>query len=413
MFLALVIKHPMDLGSMTKKLKAVQYKSKQEFVDDLNLIWANCLKYNANPEHFLRRHALFMRKETEKLVPLIPAIVIRDRAVVEAEERRLHNGDAEAEGLDESDDEPIISSRGRKAPGKKSKKGSVARKAPAGNIEGSPAAETKPPIQNMTNGLGSNLKHESFRGDSESIVDGTFTPPPGSVTPAGINGAVSHGAFNSHDSMDIDGLEASLSGIGQSIGGAGGEVEHDDIEDKTWKQVTKKDRAFVTAERHRLFKGDRINPDEPALLRTRLGMRRWLRKQKGAALDGALGKQNIEAEVTESEGAEPNGETLAEGMEGDEERVLPDYYDALSGVASLPSRLRWIEDSEGQTQDPSGEFLRALPKGLFVSANSSLTKRIEDNMTQMQATRKITSKIGIVKQMQLQSQVNPYFLMIL
>jgi transcriptional activator SPT7 len=72
-----------------------------------------------------------MRKETEKLVPLIPEIVIRDRAEVEAEERRLHNADGDIDGGEESDDEPIMSSRGRKAPGKKSKKGSnTARKAP-------------------------------------------------------------------------------------------------------------------------------------------------------------------------------------------------------------------------------------------------------------------------------------------
>ena len=85
----------MDLGSMTKKLKSIAYKSKKEFVDDLQLIWSNCLKYNAEPNHFLRKHALAMRKETEKLVPLIPDIVIRDRAEVEAEERRLQNGDGD------------------------------------------------------------------------------------------------------------------------------------------------------------------------------------------------------------------------------------------------------------------------------------------------------------------------------
>lgn len=389
---------------MTKKLKAVQYKSKQEFVDDINLIWANCLKYNANPEHFLRRHALFMRKETEKLVPLIPPIVIRDRAVVEAEERRLHNGDVEADGLDESDDEPIISSRGRKAPGKTSKKSSNARKAPAGIIEGSPVAENKPSAQIIVNGFGSNLKHESLRADSESVLDRSSTPPPGAITPAGVNGIISHGTFNAHDSIDIDGLDSSLNGIGPSNGGAGEEVEHDDIEYKTWKQVTKRDRALVTAERHRLFKGDRINPEEPALLRTRLGMRRWLRKQKGASSEAAFGKHENESEAVEN-GSEPSGETLAEGMEGGEERVLPDHYDSLSGVPDLPPRLRWIEDSEGRLQDPSEEFLRVLPSGLFVSPESSLTKRIEDNMRQMQETRKITSKIGIVKQMQLQSQV--------
>lgn len=390
---------------MTKKLKNVQYKSKQEFVTDLNLIWDNCLKYNANPDHFLRRHALFMRKETEKLVPLIPAIVIRDRAVVEAEERRLHHGEAEADGLDESDDEPIISSRGRKAPGKKAKKGSSARKAPAGITEGSPAPDARAPMHGLANGLGSNLKRESLRADSESLIDGNFTPPPGSLTPAGVNGILPHGAFNYHDPMDVDGFDTSLNGISLSTGRFSEEAELDDAEYKAWKQVTKKDRALVTAERHRLFVGNRINPDEPALLRTRSGMRRWLRKQKEAIPGGSLGNRSATTEGTMIIGAEPCAETLAEGLEGDEERVLPDYYDPLSAVPDIAPRLRWVEDSQGQVQDPSEEFLRILPPGSFTSRESSLTKRIEDNMRQMQATRKICSKIGIVKQMQLQSQV--------
>jgi transcriptional activator SPT7 len=398
----------MDLGTMTKKLKAVQYKSKQEFVTDLNLIWDNCLKYNANPDHFLRRHALFMRKETEKLVPLIPAIVIRDRAAVEAEERRLHHGEAEVDGLDESDDEPIISSRGRKAPGKKAKKGSSARKAPAGINEGSPAPDMRAPPHGLANGLGSNLKRESLRADSESLIDGSSTPP-GTLTPAGVNGVSSHGAFNHHDPMEVDGLDTPFNGIGLSSGRFGEEVEVDDVEYKAWKQVTKKDRALVTAERHRLFIGNRINPDEPALLRTRSGMRRWLRKQKEAIPGGPSGKRNATAEDAVLLGAESSGETLAEGIEGDEERVLPDYYDPLSAVPDIAPRLRWVEDSQGQVQDPSDEFLRILPPGSFVSRESSLTKRIEDNMRQMQATRKICSKIGVVKQMQLQSQVRIAF----
>jgi hypothetical protein len=68
------------------------------------LIWSNCLKYNADPSHFLRKKALHMKKETEKLVPLIPDITIRDRAEVEAEERRMRNGDADADGADDSED---------------------------------------------------------------------------------------------------------------------------------------------------------------------------------------------------------------------------------------------------------------------------------------------------------------------
>ena len=394
---------------MTKKLKAVQYKSKQEFVEDLGLIWANCLRYNANPEHFLRRHALFMRKKAEELVPMIPAIVIKDRSEVEAEERRLLNGDADIDGGEESDDEPIISSRGRKAPGKKSKKGTAARKAPAGAHESSPAADVKPSLHSLnSNGLGSNLKNENLlRADSESVLDGSTkdlsTPPPGATTPVGVNGVVGHGAPAS-GLMDIDGAESSVNGVG-SAAGNNEEPEHEDIGYKTWKQVTKRDRALVTAERHRLFKGDHLNPDEPALLRTKMGMRRWLRKQKQAVTQGAIGKPAADIESLQGQEAESSGETLAEGMEGDEERMLPDYYDTLAAVPDLSKRLQWIEDATGEVQDPSGEFLRVLPQGLFTSPESSLTKRIEDNMRQMQQTRKICSKIAVVKQMQIQAQV--------
>ncbi len=56
-----IIRHPMDIGTMMKKLKNFQYKSKKEFVDDLNLIWDNCLQYNTDPHHFLRKKALYMK----------------------------------------------------------------------------------------------------------------------------------------------------------------------------------------------------------------------------------------------------------------------------------------------------------------------------------------------------------------
>jgi transcriptional activator SPT7 len=37
----------MDLGTMLKKVKNKNYKSKREFKDDLELIWSNCYQYNA------------------------------------------------------------------------------------------------------------------------------------------------------------------------------------------------------------------------------------------------------------------------------------------------------------------------------------------------------------------------------
>jgi transcriptional activator SPT7 len=61
--------------------------------------------------------------------------------------------------------------------------------------------------------------------------------------------------------MEIDGFGPSINGmnLGHSLAGHDDDIEHDDLEYKTWKQVTKKDRAVVAAERNRLFKGDHLN----------------------------------------------------------------------------------------------------------------------------------------------------------
>ncbi|KAK9466430.1 hypothetical protein V1512DRAFT_263594 [Lipomyces arxii] len=81
-----VIKNPMDLSTVMKKLKALQYRSKKEFVDDLMLIWDNCFLYNADPQHYLRKHAAAMEKKTRQLIPLVPEIVIKSKSDLEAEE---------------------------------------------------------------------------------------------------------------------------------------------------------------------------------------------------------------------------------------------------------------------------------------------------------------------------------------
>ena len=403
-----VIKNPMDLGTMAKKLQKCLYKSKAEFVTDLNLIWSNCLKYNATPDHPLRKKALFMRKYAEELVQLIPDITIRDKAVVEAEERRQQAIGANLDDDEDSDDEPIISSRGRKAPGKTSKKGTTARKAPAGASEGSPAppADTRPGSNHaVPTGLGAELKNAQLRADSESIMDGSqkdlSTPPPGTITPAGVNGTHGHGL--QPDAMDIDG-ESIVNGIVPSDA-ANEEAENDDPEYQTWKQVTKKDRAFVTAERHALFKDNRLDPEQPALRRTRQGMRSWLRKQNPTVNDGSAASKGTEVDPIGPNDPQPRGETLAEGMQVEEERLLPDYYDIMAGIPDISKRLSWVEDAEGNVVDPSEDYLRQVPKGIFVAPDSSLTRKLSENLRQIQNTRKIAAKIGVVKQMQMQSQM--------
>lgn len=389
---------PMDIGQMMKKLKGLSYVSKKEFVDDLNLIWANCLLYNKHPENAFRKKAEHMRRETDKLIPLIPDIVIRNRAEAEAEERRTALAEL---GDSDDDDEPIVATRGRKAPSKKGMKGgATTRKAPVAVDEEDSVLDSIPAINgNGVSGLAANFKNDHLRSDLDSVTEGSqhTTPPPGSLPltdPTTIDGGT--------DAMEIDGL-----GVSEIAPGPGEDPEDEDDEYKTWKQVTQKDRARVAAERHQLFRFDKINEDEGALLRTKASMRRWTRQQKRLLGEVKIGDGDNEAN---DENANINaGTTLAEGMDADNDLTLPDYYDPMSGIPEIIQRLKWEEDNQGHVIEPREECLKMIPEGHFIPVKGELNSKLASNMRQMQDTRKIMAKIGIVKQMQLQAQVNICF----
>ena len=437
----LIVKQPMDLGSMTKKLKGLQFKSKAEFVADLNLIWDNCLKYNRDAGHPLRRMATGMRKEAEKLIPLIPDLVIRSRAEVEAEERRKQNG-GDDDGGDDSDDEPIMSSRGRKTGAK-----GVANKSRAGGTtttttttatttaattsmttsttaeasselkEGTPGVDQKPVLQ-LNGLLGKAGREGSEFGGGDSGSNGFSTPlgggagGAGSLTPSGMNGHLS-----SVDAMDIDAASSvqgnnGMAALNRALNEAAEQIYEDEAT-KIWKQVTKKDRARIAKRRYDLFRGNKLNVDEPALLRNKAGMRWYLKGVKEAEALGILGPASHHQTEDASRDAHMHmpsssskaAETTLAEMEDDVEKVIPDYYEPESIVPDIPLRLQWVVDDEGQVVNQNEEFLRLVPAGHFVSPVSKLTKRMEANMRQIQETRKVCSKIGVVKQMQIQTQV--------
>ncbi|KAG5656196.1 hypothetical protein KAF25_009072 [Fusarium avenaceum] len=388
------IKNPMDLGTMTKKLKSLNYKSKTDFVVDLNLIWDNCLRYNQDMNHPLRRMANGMRKEAEKLIPLIPDLAIRSRAEVEAEERRKQNGGDDDAGED-SDDEPIMSSRGRKAGVKGASK---ARKAPNDQKEDTPAIDQKPILQ--VNGLVGKVRE----GSEVDGSNGFGTPPiAGSLTPGGVNGH--SGIASNADAMDIDGPSINGLALNSAFGEAVEQVFEDE-EYKVWKQTTKKDRALVAKERFQLFKDNKFNTEAPALLRTKAGMRRFLKRQREAEAEGIItnAQANSTAVASESATAKPT-ETLAEEIEEEAAKVIPDYYDTLSNIPDIHPKLQWIEDSEGQVINQHEEFLRLVPAGTFVAPPGRFTKKMDENIHQIQETRKLATRISVIKQMQVQTQV--------
>jgi transcriptional activator SPT7 len=390
------IKQPMDLGTMTKKLKGLQYKSKADFVHDLNLIWDNCLKYNQDMGHPLRRMANGMRKEAEKLIPLIPDLVIRPRAEVEAEERRNQNGGEDDAG-DDSDDEPIMSSRGRKAGTKGTNK---SRKAPSdqNGKEGTPNVEQKPLLQ--LNGL----LAKAHREGSELEGSNGFATPPigGSLTPSGMNG---HSGVSNADAMDLDGPSLNGMALDQALGEAA-EQAYEDESYKIWKQVTKKDRALIAKERHQLFSGNKLSTEEPALLRSKAGMRRFLKSRREAEALGLMHGSHLDASAAGSKDGAKATETLAEGMEDEVDRTIPSYYEPQTIIPDIDPKLQWIEDSEGQVINQHEDMLRLVPSGHFATPPSRLSKKFDANMRQMQETRKLCSKIGVIKQMQIQSHVS-------
>ena len=49
-----VIKHPMDLGTVKKKLKKKQYTTLYAVAEDVRLIWNNCMTYNADGSDFYK-----------------------------------------------------------------------------------------------------------------------------------------------------------------------------------------------------------------------------------------------------------------------------------------------------------------------------------------------------------------------
>ncbi|KAK8140196.1 hypothetical protein PG984_000262 [Apiospora sp. TS-2023a] len=385
-----LITKPMDLGSMTKKLKSLAYKSKADFVVDLNLIWDNCLRYNQDMNHPLRRMANGMRKEAEKLIPLIPDLVIRPRAEVEAEERRKQNGGDDDAG-DDSDDEPIMSSRGRITGGAK---GTKSRKAPTDQKEDTPNGDQKPVLQ--LNGLLGKVQREG----SEAEGSNGFATPPvgGSSTPSGLNGQ--SGIGSNVDAMEIDGPSLNGLALNQALNEAQEQVYEDD-EYKHYKQITKTGRAKIAKRRLQLFEGRKLNVDEPALLRTKPAMRRYLRHKEQAEASGAFSPTADDAAAKDIKASE----TLAEGMEEDVELVVPDWYDPQCMIPDIPPKLQWHVDNEGQVINQHEEYLRTIPAGYFKAPRAPLAERFDANLRQMQETRKLCSKIGVVKQMQIQQQV--------
>jgi transcriptional activator SPT7 len=100
----IVVTDPMDLGTMTKKLKNFQYKTKKEFSQDLYLIYENCLLYNTHPASEYRKHATAMKRKTDRLLLKVPDIEIKDQNTDSTQDAPIEQEDESEEEDDEQHD---------------------------------------------------------------------------------------------------------------------------------------------------------------------------------------------------------------------------------------------------------------------------------------------------------------------
>ncbi|EPB89608.1 hypothetical protein HMPREF1544_03540 [Mucor circinelloides 1006PhL] len=224
-----VIKEPMDLGTVSKKLKAFQYKNKKEFARDLYLIYQNCLDYNTDPHSEYRKHAIAMRRKTDRLLPRVPDINVKER----------FGGDEGDDPMDMSEDE-----RASATP------------APEGVI---------PPIKLTLN----NRERSASRASRErsithdSLVDEGFHanyagkhPKKGTAQPQTAIDTV-HEEQSLHHELETDKGE---------------------LQNTIWREVTKKTRAKVTHLHHQ--------PESTKKLMrcSRTAFSRWLERHEGMGI---------------------------------------------------------------------------------------------------------------------------------
>ncbi|KAI8636118.1 hypothetical protein BD408DRAFT_426659 [Parasitella parasitica] len=215
-----VIKKPMDLGTVTKKMKNLSYRSRKDFADDLYLIYDNCLAYNTNSASEYRKHAIAMRRKTERLISRVPNISIKEI-----------KPDLEEEGDEMSDEEEHEPHHGlsRKAAGKHM---SIERKTT--------------PLQQIDR---QSRERSLTRGSSAaplsaleiSDMENTFTPEM-SETPqySGKNVKKSNRAGDDDENIDLEQEEKILNA----------EIDADlgEYQDQVWRDKTKKTRAKFTTD---------------------------------------------------------------------------------------------------------------------------------------------------------------------
>lgn len=340
-----VIRKPMDLNTVMRKLRALQYNSKKEFVDDLNLIWSNCLTYNSDPSHFLRAHAIAMHKKTQALAPLIPDVAIRLRAEVEAE--------AEMLGHQAQEQRKRRNSESNTGQGSKRKVGVTPMKFKATASPAETAESTFPEP------LPSPEDHQQQT--SETPIIKFEESAPSELKEA-----------EQHKSPDADAMSEA-----DEAGDAMEEEDYlvPDAESSFWNSATRRRRIQCISGRQQLFNNNKLQMNAPAIPgRTPGAMLRFDKAIRGEDLSGQTA-----------------GLSLLSNDPGEEPFMIE--YEVNAGMPQAPpgDSSAWISAPIPNLEDlpPSRYLSRGVMNDLFFK-----------NLNDMQIIRRLCAKILYIKDLQ-------------
>ncbi|TID18607.1 hypothetical protein CANINC_003857 [Pichia inconspicua] len=365
-----VIKTPMDLNTVLKKLKTLQYQNKKAFVDDIMLIWQNCLTYNSDPKHYLRVDAIAMRKKSLELLPLIPDITIRDRIEVEREAAELERNEKEKE---ETETVGRTSARGMSSTTRKSRKGVVESKnlSSETKLKLDPDASTAAAsdVDDLSPKLNMSMEIDTNESDAQEVEKKPDQHK--SKTYDDLDDEEDNEEDNeinnlmNHDEPDEDANE-----------------DNDDLEVSTWRTLTSNTRYKLCKERSKLFKENKLQPDAEALLRTKRQMNsfEWHLKDETNLI---LHKNR-------------------NGLDENDDPYLIEY-DVTGGVPEICHNnlnIDQVEENILERMIEKGQKLEDLPDSRVKVKVQGCNSMILENISLMQDIRKICFRINLIRSMQ-------------
>ncbi|XBW38150.1 hypothetical protein QEN19_003746 [Hanseniaspora menglaensis] len=317
-----VIKQPMDLNTMLRKLRNIRYQSKQEFVEDLNLIWKNCLTYNTDTKLLIRRDCSLMQKKSASLIPSIPDITIRDRKEVEAELYEDEDEDIKKAGDNIDSSDLKVKGKTSSETVKREEKGKKLPRSGAGKNGSLVSVDANSEVTDMiatettsndgaVNEKANNIIITSLNTDLDEDFSKSAQIKDSDIAVYEATDKTIKSNIDATESKNdsIENLEKSSQNMNQKIEDFVGKEEEededdmiddeDDIQDTgylqmlnaeqlafiddaeltTWKNMTSNARSDMLINRSQLFLGNKLNPSADALLRNNKKMKddsQWL-----------------------------------------------------------------------------------------------------------------------------------------